>query len=555
MIHVKRILSDPARICHVLIWAMCGFVFILLGSLSLAPLMGWDQLHFHYNVMKMKLWHILPYRDYYDLQFFGIYAYHWLSQLLFGYSHLGFRIFDLLNHLFLCATLYVTLPVIYPKIEKREIPIVLIFITAAYYGLGWWWNGQRESFLMPYVFWALFFWKHSISKDSIWYAILAGICGAIPFTIKPFYGIYIPLFVAITLFCNYPWPASRRSRIKQTLFAACGYLAVVFIMTIFLWQQEILSHFFHHITTYATGFKKISSPWQWIAFCILFHHSPAAAKRADSIYMLFYALHFFFACGYIGIISIRRQFRDAFALVFLFVVSTLLIFHQKNGEVINHHIPLVYLKMILSSLFITTVIDAGIRKILTRSENISTTMRGIATILAMAIFTYPLMRGTGFSRDLIIRSFKPGGIELCRTMFYPLKKEEDAIVRYINNDTSFDKNRDEILIFYYSLYIPFETRTKTFKRFPHIAPFLHFPKGTPLRRMLERDLISDLLSSPPKYIITQKDDTGWRTDTSFNHWTTSYDEMMSYPEIRHLVEVRYHRTIDMNSLVVYKRLK
>ena len=71
----------------------------LRGYRVLTP-MGWDQLEFHYKVYKMGRWGLLPYRDFVEQNFLGIYLYHYFVLKVFGPSEFGFRLFDLLHFVF-----------------------------------------------------------------------------------------------------------------------------------------------------------------------------------------------------------------------------------------------------------------------------------------------------------------------------------------------------------------------------------------------------------------------------------------------------------------------
>lgn len=194
-------------------------VIIFIGGQSLFQLMGWDQLNFHYIAYKINHWHLLPYRDAYEFQFYGIFLYHLLIQKLFGYSDMGFRIFDFLNFVFLCLTIGYTLKYLIEEIDDEDLYLILILLTATYYSLGGWWTGQREIFIMPYIFWSFYFFKKACLNSNIKYAFIAGIAAGIGFIIKPFGGVYLPIFVLINLLFNYPYPQNFKIRLNLTCMA------------------------------------------------------------------------------------------------------------------------------------------------------------------------------------------------------------------------------------------------------------------------------------------------------------------------------------------------
>ena len=76
-----------------LIAAATLLLLVAFGSL------GWriehDTPHFHYVAFLMDKYDRVPYRDIFDLQMPGTYAFHYAIGKLFGYGDLGFRIVDL----------------------------------------------------------------------------------------------------------------------------------------------------------------------------------------------------------------------------------------------------------------------------------------------------------------------------------------------------------------------------------------------------------------------------------------------------------------------------
>jgi hypothetical protein len=546
----------PWRKSYIILFIL---IFILLGSISATMLMGWDQMQFHYTVLQIKKWGIYPYRDYCDIQFFGIYIYHFFIQTLFGKSHLGFRIFDIINHIFLCITVYITLPVISERIKKYDLIIILIFVTAGYFSIGWWWNGQRESFLMPYIFWSLYCWKKSLDNQSSIFAFLSGLFCGIILNIKPFYSIYLPLFLLINLIFNYPYASKFSQRFKYALISGTGFIFAILSFIILLWRLDILGEFIYNITNFAVEFKKTRSPFSWITYCVFFQFSPVALNGKMNIYKIYYAMHLFSGIIFIIFTVTKHRLRGIFSIVYILAVSIFLVYYQGNGEVINHHIPMLYAKMILSALFFIELSKIISSKILEKFKylktNLGLTTRSIITLIAICAVTIPLMQGTGFDIELIKNCLQNRGIDYCRKIHYPQKIEEDKIISFINNIDGFDKNKDEILYFYYSPYIPYESETKSYRYMMNIGPLIFFSKGSTMRNNFIKTLTSGIKKSRPKLIITQKDDAGWTNNTSFKGWTNSYDELMKIPGMETNIRQNYQKALELKSFIVYQRIK
>ena len=534
------------------------FISILatLGLLTLNMIMGSDHLDMHYVAYKISRWNLLPYRDYYEFQFYGIYLYHIMIQKLMGYSDLSFRIFELLHFVFLCFSIYITLPYLIEKIEKSDIILILTIITASYYGIGWWWTGQREALLMPYLFWSFFFFKKAYYDEKIIYAFPAGVFSAIALTIKPFYGVYLPLFVVLNLLFNFPYNGNFKKRLKITVITASGFISIIVILFLYLFYLDILKEFLYNAIVIAVEFKKNASPFFWILHCIFFQYSPAASEGRINLYMIFYALQTILSFCIIIITMINRNFKSYFFVIYMFIVSVLLIFLQRNGEVINHHIPMNVFKSILTFLCIKFFVENAVSflaKLKHLNESFQSHCNNFLKLIGTIVISIPLMYGTGYTFDFLEHSLHHD-VDYFINQQYPLKIQEDIIVKFINSSSFFDKDKDEILYFGFSPYISYHTKTRSFKKFNHIAPFLWLLQSPLLYNKISEELIHDFVQNPPTLIVIRTDDTQWSTHSSFRGWKTSYEELMKYKEIKEVISKRFKKVIELKSFVVYQKL-
>lgn len=74
-----------------------------------------------------------------------------------------------------------------------------------------------------------------------------------------------------------------------------------------------------------------------------------------------------------------------------------------------------------------------------------------------------------------------------------------------------------------------------------------------LRAKYINELISQFNTAPPKIVVVRKDDTWWRETTSFNEWSTSYQEIMKIPSIRNQLLTNYKIPINYSSFIVFEK--
>ncbi|OHD69362.1 MAG: hypothetical protein A2W19_05480 [Spirochaetes bacterium RBG_16_49_21] len=530
---------------------------VILGFSSLLMIMGYDQLNFHYISFQMTEWGKLPYRDVYDIQYYGIYLYHFLIQKLFGYSDLGFRIFDLLNFIFACLSLYFFLRKLVDYIDPTRIYLILILFTASYYGLGWWWTGQREIFQLPYVLWSFYFYKKA-SDDGKWYnPLISGLLSGFAFFIKPFVGLYLPLFVIIHFIFNYPYPNPFQRRIKIAVLSGIGFLIMVVSFTLYLQLQGILSSFLNDSLKLAVEFKKIGFPFLTNLYFAIFRFDFDINIFYILIYKIFYAIPIIISIIYILIKFFLKEIRPNFPIIFLFLISLLLIIIQKNGNVVNHHIPLVCFKSIITVLFFYDCFELIINFLL-KKGHINASMKNVllkGILLNTVIFLSVPSFLFGF--DEYTRKYITGKISLrqLQSIKYPLQEEEDMIVQYINNRSHIDRNKDEILNFNFSLYIPYHSRVKTFSKFINNGFFYMIPDDSEFYKRLVTEFLHGINKKNPAIIIAHKNDAAWAKKTCFNKWTTSYNELLKLGNMKNLIQLRYKKAIETESLVVFQLIK
>ena len=529
----------------------------VLGLSSLLMIMGYDQLHYHYLCYRITEWGLLPYRDAYDIQYYGIYLYHLLIQKLFGYGDLGFRIFDLINFIIVCLSLWYFLKKYIPTIRSTSIYLILILFTAGYYGLGWWWTGQREIFQLPYVLWSFYFYKKGVD-DGTWYSpLISGLLSGFAFFIKPFAGLYLPLFVIIHFLFNYPYQIPFKIRAKNAVMSGLGFMIMAASFTLYLQWLGILSSFLYDSMQLAVEFKRIGYPFLTNLYYAIFRFDPAVNVFYILLYKIFYALPVVIAVIGILIKIFQKNIRPYFPVIFLFSISFILILVQRNANVTNHHIPLVCFKSIIAVLFLHEWYNALVAFLHKRgffNEHAGNIISETIIVVTVVFLSVPSFI---FGFDEYTRKYLLGKITLqqMQTIKYPLKADEDAVVEYITKKSGIDCNADEILNFDFSEYIAYHSRTRTFNKFTNNAFFVLIPRDSMLYKRFVAELVNDINKKPPMIIIINKKDTTWSTNTCFNNWTTSYDELMKLGNIKMIIQQKFRRVMETKSLVVFQLIK
>jgi len=169
--------------------ALAAAVFFLSPALWFKFTM--DQALCNYSVWVWKTYHLPPYLGVWDQSFPGIFLLRRAMSAVFGESIFGFRLFDFLVQLSVCAMIY--------HLTKRlsgSRPagfLAGVFYAIYYAGLGSRETGEREG----YIFWLLLIaliaglrWK-----ERLWLrASLVGLLLGFAFLLKPFYGLSWPVF-------------------------------------------------------------------------------------------------------------------------------------------------------------------------------------------------------------------------------------------------------------------------------------------------------------------------------------------------------------------------
>jgi len=408
---------------------------------------------------------------------------------------------------------------------------------------------------MPYIFWSFYFFKKGYDENKISYPVIAGVLSAVASSIKPFYAVYLILFALINLVFNYPYKKEFKERLKVTLLTAGGFIAIVLVFLGIMHALGMLLPFLKEGIPHAIEFKKYGSPFFWNLFSTVFQYSPAVGFRDPNVfwYMIVYGLLFFMSWAFIIVKIIQKDLRNYFPLSLIFIISVLLILYQKNGEVVNHHIPMIVMKSILGALFIKMAVEYIFRLVEKNkpTDKSLVSMANFCSVIIIILLSRPLV---AVPFDRVTWSLLQGriGLEKYRRTKYPVKSQEDMIVSFINKNIN--KDNDEILYFCYSYYIQYRTKTKSFRKFNNNLSFLMTPERSPLYNKFRDELVEEFKKFPPELVVVRKDDTWWSKNTSFREWKTSYEVLMGFPYIRNQLENHYKKVIDLPAYAVFEKI-
>src|SRR5579883_476336 len=125
----------------------------LFGSLGLLAIdlvlpLGWDDQLFQSMALDLLHYHGLPYIGSWAHDFPGIVYIHWLSIIVFGDSHFGFRTFDVLLHIIMSGLLFILLRF---WLNDRTALIAVLFYNLRYVAGGFALASQRDTYAMFFL--------------------------------------------------------------------------------------------------------------------------------------------------------------------------------------------------------------------------------------------------------------------------------------------------------------------------------------------------------------------------------------------------------------------
>ena len=538
-----------------------GLLVFGINSLFV-PLSG-DQIEFHYAAYKMTHWGLLPYRDYNDINFFGIFLYHILCQKLFGYSEFGFQLFALLNFLFLCITLRYVLEYLIEGIRLEYIYLILILYSATYYSVSWCY-GQREIFILPLVLWSIYFFKKALVDGRWLFALFSGLFSGAAFSIKPVGGAFLVILVLLNLIYNYPYPNSYKKRLSLTAISFLGMFLVIFALAAYLARLGILAYFPQALTL-LFGVKQYPCTFMENLYNLMLGSDlvgiPQMVKKAARISQYIYlftllnhALIYLMALAFIILKLLERNLKPYFIVICLFVIAVLLVFVQRTGNA-NHQMPAMCFGVILAVLLVRDLLESFktylAQKYSKQKENV-TNLFNFAALMLVIVLSLPFAHGC---IGLMSFKFFTGKIPLSiyQASIDGMKVNKDDVVKYIARDRDFNQEKDQVLLFSQYQYILYHSRARQFYKYPNNGLFLSLPKDFPLRASLETEFFKEFEKHPPKLIIVQKDDTNYSVVSPSFGWTTSYLEFMKYPIFKMALKEHYVMVKHNRSFVVFKR--
>jgi len=81
------------------------------------------------------------------------------------------------------------------------------------------------------------------------------------------------------------------------------------------------------------------------------------------------------------------------------------------------------------------------------------------------------------------------------------------------------------------------------------------PDDSEFYKRLVTEFLHGINKKNPAIIIAHKNDAAWAKKTCFNKWTTSYNELLKLGNMKNLIQLRYKKAIETESLVVFQLIK
>ena len=236
---------------------------LVAGALCLVALavssLGWhmnqDSPILFYEGFLLDQRHLVPYRDFFDMNVPGAHMVNLLAGRVFGFTEVGFRTADLL---YACVLLGLTWRVM------QAFGRVVAWCAVVCCGLLYFLSGEPLSFQREYIVLAPILFAVAVLCEPRWprslRCALAGLCIGTAVTIKPQAAIALPLFA------GFEWRDARRlgGRPQAWLAAACtvaGFSVPLLLAIGYLLGHGALEPFVDIAGTYWPLYNSLSGEW------------------------------------------------------------------------------------------------------------------------------------------------------------------------------------------------------------------------------------------------------------------------------------------------------
>jgi len=219
----------------------CLIIFSCLLLLSPLPWFGFgtDQGLHAYGAWAWRHYHLAPYVGCFDHNFPGIFIIHYLTQMIFGESVLGFRVFDLIWQV--ATALMISL--VSCSVFKNRFAgfLAAVFYSITYINMGAWDTGQRDGFLLlPYLLGYWFLTRPEAARAKTIAFAFSGLLIGFAFLFKPVAALVGILFAALA------WKRSK-SGPAPIIFYMAGCLLPFAVIVLYYWRLGALAKLFQAI--------------------------------------------------------------------------------------------------------------------------------------------------------------------------------------------------------------------------------------------------------------------------------------------------------------------
>ena len=238
---------------------LLAMVFLVELGLSLMWQIETDGSALHYFAYLINEHGFVPYRDIFDPNMPGTYLFHMAVGKLFGYSDLAFRLVDVV---WLTAIFIVTWLIMKPFGRVAASASCLLF-GLIYLGAGPYMSLQREFIAILPMATALWLATRRESNQSGHRThFLCGVLFALAALIKPHLVIGLPALIVYSCIHNSDDLKSIQRLVKSCfvgcIFALIGFLAVLVMPFLWLWQIGALESFLDIFSSYTPLYRQMS---------------------------------------------------------------------------------------------------------------------------------------------------------------------------------------------------------------------------------------------------------------------------------------------------------
>jgi hypothetical protein len=505
--------------------ALLAILFLMEFSLSLRWQLQHDSAFLSYVAYLINEHGFVLYRDIFEANMPGIYLLYMAIGKIFGYqSDFAFRMIDVA---WLTVTFIVTWFIMKPFGQVVAFASCLIF-GIIYLEAGPIINFQRDVIaILPVAIALLLATRRRYNQSEHFIYFLLGVFFAFAALLKPHMAIGLPAMILYICIRGTQEPKSVKTFIKSCIiggiFALVGFLSILILPFLWLWQIGALESFWTIFSSYLPLYAQISGDLQVRE---TFHHIQFVFKS----YISFGGFDFFFITSLFGVYVILTSTMSAMLKKQAILLFSLIIFYSLSaalsGKLWTYHwMPYIYFASLCTAMLLFS----------------PPMFKNIVHPLIIPLFVFMVaMMTTVRSPQIVVQQLFSD--QQPATLMDGMEKRIDEITMYLNqhlSPTDQVQPLDWITGAAYGMLI-----SKAIPATPYIFDFQFYHHvSNDYIKHLRRDFLEKLKKAMPTFII----------EVHAKHRMSGLDVTYEFPELRAFIKQHYKKDYTGNGFDIFRR--